>query len=319
MEALISIVFTSYNHRKYLKQALDSIINQSLADFELIIVDDCSTDGSQEILREYANTDDRIRLFLLKKNTGSYVLSSNLGASKATAPYIIFAQCDDYAERRQLEILYNLACEHPYIGVIYSSSILIDADNNILGNDYDYRSKAFRRHCSKNTVIDRRQMQSFLLESCVIPNLSAALIRRDLFEKSCRLSSDYLVIADWDLWLQMTLLCDFYYVRKPLNNFRQHGATIRSSIKLETQIKEIFAMYYKYFKLMQFKKIKKIRWELQIVFIWISYIKGNIFFRTRCFFPLQIKDLKYSFYFPVIFLFGSIVVGLRWCFRKLVK
>ena len=50
---LVSIVFTSYNHKEYLKQAIDSLINQSYTNYELIIVDDCSTDGSQEILLKY--------------------------------------------------------------------------------------------------------------------------------------------------------------------------------------------------------------------------------------------------------------------------
>ena len=102
MTPKISIVFTSFNHREFLKEALDALINQTFKDFELIIIDDNSSDGSQEILKKYTY-DKRVKLHLLEKNTGSYVYSSNIGASKAKSEYIIFAQCDDVAEKTQLE------------------------------------------------------------------------------------------------------------------------------------------------------------------------------------------------------------------------
>ena len=79
---LVSIVFTSYNHKEYLRQALDSLLNQTYPNTEIIIIDDCSTDGSQEILREYEHIEN-INLHMQSQNSGSYVKASNLGASFA--------------------------------------------------------------------------------------------------------------------------------------------------------------------------------------------------------------------------------------------
>ena len=238
----ISIVFTSYNHKEYLKQSLDALLNQTFTNYELIIVDDCSTDGSQEILKYYARIDKRIRLYLNDKNSGSYVTSTNYGASLSVAPYIIFAQCDDWAELTQLETLYEKICRFN-VGVVFSGSNMVDAYGNLLNTDYNYRSKLFRKKCTKDCIITKREAYYYLLDSCIIPNLSAALINKELFDKAGGLSNRYFVLADWDFWLRISQVCDFYYVKTILNNFRQHDASIRSTIKIEKHIEELMLMY----------------------------------------------------------------------------
>ena len=237
----VSIIFTSYNHKEFLEQALDSLLNQTFKDFELIIVDDCSTDGSQDILKSY--DDPRIRLFLNEKNSGSYVKSSNYGASKAVAPYMLFAQCDDWAEPTQLETLMNRMLTHN-VGVVYSCSNMVDEAGHILGTDYDGRLQSFKTLCSSDSVIKKKDAMFFLLDSCIIPNLSAALIKKSCYEQLGGLSDNYLVLADWDFWLRMSLITDFYYIREPLNNFRQHSTTIRSTIKMKRQLEELFNMFF---------------------------------------------------------------------------
>jgi glycosyltransferase involved in cell wall biosynthesis len=97
---LVSIVFTSYNHLEFLKQAIESILNQTYTNFELIVIDDCSTDGSQDLLTRYT-FDNRVNLNLLDSNTGSFVKASNYGARIASGEYILFAQCDDFSEINQ--------------------------------------------------------------------------------------------------------------------------------------------------------------------------------------------------------------------------
>lgn len=306
MTPQISVIFTSYNHHEFLRQALDGLISQTFTNFELIIVDDCSTDGSQEILRGYAERDSRIKLNLLQENTGSYVHSTNLGAGMASAPYIIFEQCDDYAEPTQLEKLYRASQENPDVGVIYSSSRMVDAKGRDLGNDYDCRSRCFKNRCVGNTLIPARQMGEFFLHSCVIPNLSAALIKRELFEKFNGLSAKYLVLADWDFWFKMTTECDFYYLREPLNNFRQHSTTIRKSVKMKRQIGELFQAYYDYFELSGISWSKKCKSKFRIAWIWLDYFRTGPGSWFKSFFSLQIESIKYSVCFPLIFLLSAL-------------
>ena len=312
----ISIIFTSYNHKEFLAQALDSLLDQTFKDFELIIVDDCSTDGSQNLIKSYA-TDSRVKLFLLDKNTGSYVHSSNFGASKASSEYIIFAQCDDFAESTQLEKLYNEMQSNPKVGVVYSSSRMIDINGNYLGSDFEYRGNKFRTQCALNAYINNLDMRDYLLDSCVIPNLSAALIKRSLFEKIGGLSSKYLVLADWDFWLKMSIECDFYYIRESLNNFRQHNSTIRNSVKLNLQIAEVFEMYYSFFNCNKISPLVKFHTQINIAYIWLSYFKNSKIIWLKTFFLLQKKALKYCFYFPLVFLIAATIFPFMVIYRKI--
>ena len=239
---LISIVFTSYNHQRFLTQAIESLLAQTFSDFELIVVDDCSTDGSRDILLKY-QTHPKVRLYLREINSGSYVKSTNYGAQQAKGKYLLFAQCDDFAEPIQLERLHQALLANPSVGVAFCRSRMIDENGQSLGTDFDHRSDEFRHHCAGDTKISRVQMKRFLGESCVIPNLSAALLSRELYIRVGGLSVNYLVLADWAFWLDLAQLTDFYYVAAPLNNFRQHDATIRSKIKLQRQILEIYEMF----------------------------------------------------------------------------
>lgn len=317
MTPAISIIFTSFNHREYLAQALDSLLGQTFGDFELIVVDDCSTDGSQDLLREYAARDSRIRLILNERNSGSYVHSTNQGVAYARAPYLVFAQCDDYAEPTQLERLVRVMDTYPHVGVAFSASRMVDGHGTVLGEDYAVREPAFRRRCESDVLIPREQMRRYFLHSCVIPNLSAAMVRREFFEKQGGLSDRYFVLADWDFWLKTTLECDFYYLREPLNNFRQHRTTIRASIKVKRQVEEVFRMYYGFFRLSGMGFRDSWRWKNRIARIWTDYLgEGKkAWFGALC--PLLGVSLRYDPCLPLLLVAQAGIFTGRWAGRKI--
>jgi len=318
MKPKISVIFTSYNHKEFLVEAVESIINQTFKDFELIIIDDCSTDGSQDLLLNYID-DTRVKLWLLTENTGSYVHSSNLGASKAESDFIIFAQCDDFANKNQLEKLYEIMQIHNNVGVVYSSSTLVDSLGNDIVSDYSYRSRNFKMKCSTDTVISGLQMRNYFYHACVIPNLSAALIKRALFEKVGGFSSKYLVLADWDFWLRISVVCDFYYIREPLNNFRQHGATIRNSVKLRKQLDEVFEMFYGFFDIMDVGFIERTETEFSISQIWINYFWSNKSAWIKCIFSFLKVAIKRNLGFPIIFAITLFAYPFGVLWRRIVR
>lgn len=106
----ISIIVPIYNTKKYLNRCLDSIIEQSYKNIEIILIDDGSTDGSEIICEQYLNKDKRIRLF----HTDNRGLSQarNLGLEKANGAYIAFVDSDDYIERNMMEKLYNMIYQY---------------------------------------------------------------------------------------------------------------------------------------------------------------------------------------------------------------
>lgn len=296
---LISVVFTSYNHERFLRQAINSLLNQTFNDFELIIVDDCSTDGSQNILLEY-ESDKRVCLNLLKVNSGSYVKASNYGATLARGKYIMFAQCDDFAHPKQFELLINAIQFNESVGVVYSRSNMVDSNGITFEDDFRGRERTFRKRCSKDTIITGKEMRRFLSVSCVIPNLSAAILKKSLYERVGGISEKYLVAADWAFWLTLTEFTDFYYITAELNNFRQHSTTIRNTIKIKKQILEIYELMYEHIRNynLSSSEIKKIK--IGAGQVWFSYIFsgpkywlksfGSIFYETK---KIEKNNLKY--------------------------
>lgn len=106
----VSIIVPIYNSETYLEECLDSIINQTLKEIEIICVNDGSTDNSLDILNRYASNDDRITI-INKQNTG-YGNSMNVGIDHAKGEYIGIVESDDYIKPHMYETLYNKAIEH---------------------------------------------------------------------------------------------------------------------------------------------------------------------------------------------------------------
>lgn len=287
---LVSIVFTSYNHKEYLVTALESLINQTYSNIEIIIIDDCSTDGSQEVLSRY-NSFKNVNIKLQSKNSGSYVKASNLGASYANGDYILFAQCDDFADERQIEILVNAIISNPNVGVVFSKSNLVNESGIKTAEDLFFRETKFKKHIKNNSLIKGVEMRSFLSFSCVIPNLSAALINHDLFKEIGSFSEEFLVVADWELWLNLSEKCDFLYVNKALNNFRQHSTTIRSTIKLETQVLEIYSLFYSHIAKYKLSSEEAFHFKSGAGSIWASYFLSNKVVWVRSFLSIH-KSLR---------------------------
>lgn len=103
----VSVIIPVYNTEKYLRKCLDSVCNQTLSDIEIICIDDCSTDNSLNILKEYAAKDERIKLIEFKENKGAAV-ARNTGIYEAKGEYIGFVDSDDYIDLDFYEKLYNI-------------------------------------------------------------------------------------------------------------------------------------------------------------------------------------------------------------------
>ena len=107
----LSIITPIYNTQKYLNRCLDSLINQTLKDIEIICINDCSTDNSLEILKEYQNKDKRIKIINLKENK-KQGYARNIALNEANGEYIGFIDSDDWIDLNYFEKLYTKAKEH---------------------------------------------------------------------------------------------------------------------------------------------------------------------------------------------------------------
>ena len=108
--AKVSIIIPTYNVEMYLVECMDSVVNQTLKDIEIICINDGSTDSSLEILKGYAEKDDRI--IIVDKENGGYGIGMNIGLDKATGEYIGIVEPDDFVPLNMYEELYNKAVEN---------------------------------------------------------------------------------------------------------------------------------------------------------------------------------------------------------------
>ena len=124
---LVSVIMPVYNGERYLAEAIDSILAQTFADFELLIVDDGSTDGSAEIIHSFEARDCRIRFLQLERNTGQ-ASAQNAGLAVATGSFINFTDCDDISLPQRLEKQMTFLGSHPHIGAVGARAKVYNED-----------------------------------------------------------------------------------------------------------------------------------------------------------------------------------------------
>jgi glycosyltransferase involved in cell wall biosynthesis len=267
---LVSIIVTSYNHAEYLNQRMESLLKQTYKNIEIIVVDDCSTDRSAAVLEGYKKYPS-VNIVFLEKN-GGYANACNHGVSLCNGEFIMFAECDDFNEPTHIAVLMDGLSAGENIGVAYCRSNMVDQNGKKSGDDFRYREKTFRKRCSEDTVISKEEMQKYFLIHCVVPNMSAALIRKKYYYLAGGLSLTYRACADWDFWCRVALCCDFYYVTTPLNNFRTHSTTVRSTFGIKLQVSEMFDLLYNYFCRTPLTFRERLKFRLNMGFIWANYI-----------------------------------------------
>ncbi|WP_026364374.1 glycosyltransferase family 2 protein [Brachyspira innocens] len=125
----VSVIVPIFNVEKYLKKCLDSVINQTLKDIEIICINDCSTDGSKDIVLEYIQKDKRIKLISNEKNSGIGI-TRNEGINTSVGEYISFIDSDDYISCNYLEELYKTALKYD-ADIVFTNNINIVRDNII--------------------------------------------------------------------------------------------------------------------------------------------------------------------------------------------
>ncbi len=267
---LVTVVVASYNHAEYLAQRMDCLLAQTYPNMEILVIEDCSTDGSLEILRRY-ETEPRVKLIARERN-GGWVAVSNQGIDLARGEFILFANCDDACDPRMIQRLVDSLRAHPSAGIAFCRSLFVDEHNKVLGDDFATREASFRRLCSRDTPISGAQMSRFLLDSCAIPNLSAALFRADCFSAVGKFSPGFRVCSDWDLYFRIAAQRDVSYVAEPLNYFRQHENTIRSTTKDRVINEETLRLLLGQIRVLNLTIAERCRYRTHAMYVWAIHV-----------------------------------------------
>jgi glycosyltransferase involved in cell wall biosynthesis len=267
---LVTVVVASYNHARYLTRRMDSLLAQTYRQLEIIVIDDRSPDNSVEILRKY-ESDPRVKVIVREQN-GGWVAVSNQGAQLARGEFLLFGNCDDACEPQLIERLVDALGKHSSAAIAFSRSLFTDEEDRVIGDDFPTRPPTFRRMCRQDVLIPGPRMGRFLLDSCTIPNLSAALFRRRDYLDVGMLSPNYRVCSDWDLYFRMAARRDVAYIAAPLNHFRQHETTIRSVTKERVVDDEILTLLLREIRALDLSFLERCRYRTHAMYLWALHI-----------------------------------------------
>jgi glycosyltransferase involved in cell wall biosynthesis len=225
----VSVVIPNYNHARYLRKRIESVLGQTYEDLEVILLDDCSTDESRSILGEYGN-DPRVRLELNEKNSGSVFKQWNKGVQMARGRYIWIAESDDYADHRFLARLIPILEEHAEVTFAYCRSWSVGEEDQSSGFADWYLNYLDPNHWNTDFLVDgSEECRGFFVLTNPVPNASAVVFRKDTYERVGRADGGFRICGDYKVWAEMAFAGKIAYLAEPLNYFRSHRGNVRSS------------------------------------------------------------------------------------------
>lgn len=233
----ISVVMPNYNNEKYLKEAMTSILNQTYSDFEFIIIDDCSTDNSWNIIEEYAKKDPRVRAYRNEKNLKIVKTRNKLfSLCSSESKYIAIMDSDDISISSRLEKQVDFLEKFSEYGVVGSNLIIIDENSKKVGFR-EYR-RSFGIKNSSILIKSPLAQPSVMIRRSVLGNL--------------KYSSDLEVAEDWDLWLRLLKNCNGGNIKTPLLKYRvsttqSKSTSLKKSILASLKVRFMYMNFFHYF------------------------------------------------------------------------
>ena len=211
---MVSVIIPNYNHANYLKQRIDSILNQTYTNFNIIILDDCSTDQSKEIIEAY-RTHEKIKTIVYNdQNSGSTFKQWEKGIELADGEWIWIAESDDWCEPNLLETLVKGAGENTVLAI--AQSLVVNDDGKILWNS----DATYFEESMPGLKFVKDEM---VLDNYGIPNASMCIFKKSAYAKVDKEFTNYKFCGDWLFWILISLQGDVFVSGKILNYFRKHN------------------------------------------------------------------------------------------------
>jgi glycosyltransferase involved in cell wall biosynthesis len=258
---LISVIVPNYNHEKYLEQRLECIFNQTYSNFEVILLDDCSSDKSKVILLEYAKKPKVSHCVFNDTNSGNTFVQWNKGIALAKGAYIWIAESDDFCELNFLEELIQPFLNDPEIKLVYCQSNRVDEKGKITGSWLNHTDNLHASLFLTNFVMEGNEfIERFLIHKNVIPNASGVLFQKGRAIEFGELDTDpgLKTCGDWLFYLKILTNNKVAFIYKPLNNFRYHSNSVIAGIaKSENFFSIIYVELKMRKKMMDFLLIEK--------------------------------------------------------------
>ncbi len=205
----VSVIIPSYNHERYVGDAIRSVLDQTFQDFEIIVVDDASSDDTVRVIEDMR--DARIRLVTMTQNRA--VHTRNFGLGLAQGEYIAFQNSDDVWDRQKLERQIAVLENQPDIAACFTAVQPIDEAGRPLAGSFAHNAFATRNRPRVEWLRD-----FFETGNCLC--ITSSVVRREAIESVGRFRESLVQMGDFDLWVRLAALGDFHIIDALLTQMR---------------------------------------------------------------------------------------------------
>jgi len=227
--AKISIIIPTYNYAQYICEAIESVLNQTYKDFEIIVVDDGSTDNTKEVIKPYLN---KIK-YIYQQNSGPSS-ARNRGIKEAKGEYIAFLDADDIWLPQKLELQIKFMEKEKEVGLIFSDMILFNEKgiikNSFLKQKLFFNKLPIKPLSSTEKVIYDNVFNALLQENFIPTN--TVIAKKECFNKVGFFDETLFSVEDRDMWLRIGLFYDIGFINFPLVLTRFHETNISANQEL---------------------------------------------------------------------------------------
>lgn len=215
MKPLVSVIVPNYNYSAYVSEAIESALDQSYANIEVIVVDDGSTDDSIRVLEGFGS-----KIKLIKQANAGVARARNYGVANSSGEYIAFLDADDLWMPDKIDRQVARLIADPEVGLVHVGVTEIDGKGQTVGERID----GMEGDVTKELLLLER--------SVVLGGGSGFIVRRDLFESVGGFDEKLSTSADWDFFVRVSRLARLGFVPEPLLRYRLHGSNMHQNVKL---------------------------------------------------------------------------------------
>jgi glycosyltransferase involved in cell wall biosynthesis len=216
----VSIIIPNYNHSSYLKQRIDSVLGQSYQDFEVILLDDKSTDDSLNVIALYRDHPKISKIIINEENSGSTFKQWEKGIEVSTGELIWIAESDDWCETSLLEELVMPFENNPNCTFSYCQSHCI-LDSNVIAWSSSHPLLS-------ESISGSKFINQYMLKNNTVFNASMVVWKKETYSKISRNFLNYRFCGDWLFWIEFAQHGTVHISGKTLNYFRKHAKDVSS-------------------------------------------------------------------------------------------
>ena len=292
---LVSVIVPNYNHASFLKERIDSILSQTYTIFEILILDDKSTDNSKAVIDEYKDNPHVSHVIFNQQNSGSTFIQWRKGFELAKGDLIWIAESDDSCSCDLLKKLVSQFENNPKLVLAFCSSMVIDEYGNKKKNIHNWGLSNFMMN-------GRTFIAKHLSYDNYIYNASSVLFKKDIALAIDRKYENFRASGDWLFWIEICERGDVYCAVEAMNYFRKHSANVTEKYE-SNGVQQI--ENYKIFNYLKTKKLIPLGSAFKLKLDHIYFYKFDVAFKN-CKIKKEVLDVWKD----------NFVIDIYMCFRR---